>query len=1086
MNTRESPKSKNKAAPGPAKIGVASSNSPRVNLRWQSLAMRSATLQPSLAISQADDPYEREADRVADQVMRMPATPSDGHTLSITPVTAHQAQRKCAECEEEEKEGSLQRKASGGADAPATAPPIVHETLSSAGQPLDATTRAYFEPRFSSDFSRVRVHTDSRAVESTHAVDALAYTVGKDVVIRGESASPGSPARRRLLAHELTHVIQQGGAARSPAVSLATIGSTQPGIPRLYRTPDDETKESESGCEIEGSLSLSFQTSIGGGSIVASYQTEQETPSAGIGFHWLALIQDVFNNPPFLPLLEKACGQWVRFDIGEISPDTPERMPDSAECSSSEFGECDQEELGQSSVQTMDGADRFGTVWMRISPGITVEAVADSLAFPKIMNLHLQKRASKDNDDIVTEFFSGLAEGLGDDFSSEVNELGRKFATIGHISFLLQPVMLAGAVYEIYSQASDLAETAGALLADPEEAIDLAKAFFESVFMGGAKVAREFGAAIGKDARSKVRALVNAGKTEGEDADSAAGDLARTAKIASDFAFEIGRIIGPIIFEIILDIVSPGAILLRSSANALRAVFKGLSVLPDLGIGARLGSLGGKALRRLMKSRDFFVNGYKHWFALQLSGGKLVCAICSEPCRDLLLRIEAALKSDSLSDDVRQTLTDLQHRVMTHADAWDGLEETKAKAILEEYTEEFERSPKAAQKVVEGDTLSEDGPSDSPVEEPSPAGPEEIDEFEMRAREFERQTTLLSDEEQAGIAADLQSSINQMQQSLNQIPADSPYRFKLKDELTGLTRDRQGMVRPNEPNRLTRREAELLQDRIEYIRELFDAVNSTPADPARVKTATLQLTKNWHEKKIFRKEFEIENTTLESQRMNMIMDQALEIQKETGRAEIPPKFKNELSNIVTDEGVGIHTTQELRAYINKLKENKLELDFEREKAVKDLEKSIAESVGIPADEYEKLRSSTPSKSIKDKIIGASSGEDQVFGGHPNELHADHIVPFTEIIQMTGFASLGPKQRRAVLNFEENLVAMNGKANSSKRNLSWSEWPQWDQWFPPNTPRAEMNRVRSEWQQKENRLRIAIQQEIDRLRQLPKE
>src|SRR5215813_5890122 len=71
------------------------------NPLWQSLAMRSVVLQPKLTISQADDPYEREADRVAEQVMRMPAPPSGGHALSITPVTSRHAQRKCADCEEE-------------------------------------------------------------------------------------------------------------------------------------------------------------------------------------------------------------------------------------------------------------------------------------------------------------------------------------------------------------------------------------------------------------------------------------------------------------------------------------------------------------------------------------------------------------------------------------------------------------------------------------------------------------------------------------------------------------------------------------------------------------------------------------------------------------------------------------------------------------------------------------------------------------------------------------------------------------------------------------------------------------------------
>ena len=89
-------------------------------------------------------------------------------------------------------------------------PPIVHEVLRSPGQPLDAATRAFMEPRFGHDFSRVRVHTDTKAAESARAVSALAYTVGRDVVFGAEQYAPGTSVGQRLMAHELTHVVQQG------------------------------------------------------------------------------------------------------------------------------------------------------------------------------------------------------------------------------------------------------------------------------------------------------------------------------------------------------------------------------------------------------------------------------------------------------------------------------------------------------------------------------------------------------------------------------------------------------------------------------------------------------------------------------------------------------------------------------------------------------------------------------------------------------------------------------------------------------------------------------------------------------------
>jgi lipoprotein-anchoring transpeptidase ErfK/SrfK len=99
-------------------------------------------------------------------------------------------------------------------------PSIVHDVLRSPGQPLDAATRAFFEPRFGHDFSHVRVHADSRAAASAQAVKALAYTAGPEVVFGAGQYAPGSQAGRHLLAHELTHVIQQGGGPVQTPLSL--------------------------------------------------------------------------------------------------------------------------------------------------------------------------------------------------------------------------------------------------------------------------------------------------------------------------------------------------------------------------------------------------------------------------------------------------------------------------------------------------------------------------------------------------------------------------------------------------------------------------------------------------------------------------------------------------------------------------------------------------------------------------------------------------------------------------------------------------------------------------------------------------
>ena len=152
----------------------------------------------------------------------------EGLLAPPVPVLGNQAmlrlQRKCdcgggpdCDCDmgdHKKKEGESPRTALHRAPAspgamPQTAPPIVHETLRSPGEMLDRETRAFFESRFGQDFSGVRIHTDSRAAESARAVNALAYTVGQDIAFAPGRFAPASNEGRRLLAHELTHTLQQ-------------------------------------------------------------------------------------------------------------------------------------------------------------------------------------------------------------------------------------------------------------------------------------------------------------------------------------------------------------------------------------------------------------------------------------------------------------------------------------------------------------------------------------------------------------------------------------------------------------------------------------------------------------------------------------------------------------------------------------------------------------------------------------------------------------------------------------------------------------------------------------------------------------
>lgn len=138
---------------------------------------------------------------------------------TFTPVQPRTLQRKCAcggtpgpdgECAEcRQKRLALQRFATNQTE-PAAVPPIVREVLHSPGQPLDPTTRTFMEARLGHDFGQVRVHNDAQAGESARVVNALAYTVGRNIVFGPRQYTPGTTAGRQLLAHELAHVVHQG------------------------------------------------------------------------------------------------------------------------------------------------------------------------------------------------------------------------------------------------------------------------------------------------------------------------------------------------------------------------------------------------------------------------------------------------------------------------------------------------------------------------------------------------------------------------------------------------------------------------------------------------------------------------------------------------------------------------------------------------------------------------------------------------------------------------------------------------------------------------------------------------------------
>jgi len=166
-------------------------------------------VQPKLKINTPDDRYEQEADRVADQVVNMTDAHVQRQSLSndISSISKG-IQKKCAKCEEEER---IQTKTNG--ESPAMASTLLTQQIQAEkgkGYQMDAQTQSFMSSRFGTDFSQVRIHHNARAAEMNRKINARAFTVGNDIFFNTNEFKPDVASGKRLLAHELTHVIQQG------------------------------------------------------------------------------------------------------------------------------------------------------------------------------------------------------------------------------------------------------------------------------------------------------------------------------------------------------------------------------------------------------------------------------------------------------------------------------------------------------------------------------------------------------------------------------------------------------------------------------------------------------------------------------------------------------------------------------------------------------------------------------------------------------------------------------------------------------------------------------------------------------------
>ena len=212
--------------------------------------VESGALQARLRVGAPNDIYEQEAERIADQVMGM----QEGESAPAPAASPSPGRQE---------EEPIQARASD-TGTPEVTPDLESSinALKSGGQPLPASSRAFFEPRFGADFSRVRLHTDTNAAQTAQALNARAFTTEKDIVLGSGQYSPGTSSGKHLLAHELTHVLQQRNPWQpvknyfqesylqlqgDPGVTTFT------GTIKLYenRTGSDEIGVLEQGCRIE-------------------------------------------------------------------------------------------------------------------------------------------------------------------------------------------------------------------------------------------------------------------------------------------------------------------------------------------------------------------------------------------------------------------------------------------------------------------------------------------------------------------------------------------------------------------------------------------------------------------------------------------------------------------------------------------------------------------------------------------------------------------------------------------------------------------------------------------------------------------
>lgn len=283
-------------------------------------------LRPKLSINQPNDVYEQEADAVADKVVRAGEENISGNSFFL-PVAA--VQRKCKHCDEEEKR--LQKKGTSSQSSAVLSSTESYISNLSGGKALTHRERNFFEPRMGYDFSNVRIHTDSSASRSAGEINALAYTHGNNIVFAQNQYQPESADGTRLMAHELTHVVQQGNSV--PKKIQRAVGSVgnctanangAPAVPRdaLKTANDRAVLMSLGAAEVLTFEALTMQDpALGPSTIFVAYHRRFGDPSQVHGAHGAMRFRNRFSGTLHNTLLQAQASEMMSLSdrLGRIS-----------------------------------------------------------------------------------------------------------------------------------------------------------------------------------------------------------------------------------------------------------------------------------------------------------------------------------------------------------------------------------------------------------------------------------------------------------------------------------------------------------------------------------------------------------------------------------------------------------------------------------------------------------------------------------------------------------------------------------------------------------------------------------------------